>query len=155
MSTTVKSDASCEPGRRVIEAAQANTKSAMIEDRVGSLEVGKDADIVLLDRYDWGFLPLHDPIQQIAFSANSDAVKTSFIRGRKVMEDRRLTLVDEDDLRGRISEAAERFRTEDCPKMSEGAAIVRPYLDQMYRRAIGRDDITLGGSVRRQPPLAS
>lgn len=136
-------------------ATHGGARSAMIEDRVGSLEVGKQADIILLDRYDWGFLPLHDPVQQIAFSVNSDAVRTSFIRGRKVMQDRRLTLVDEDDLRGRISDAAERFRAEDCPKMSEGAAIVRPYLDQMYNKAIGRDDITLGASVRRQPPLAS
>jgi 5-methylthioadenosine/S-adenosylhomocysteine deaminase len=136
-------------------ATHGGAKSAMLGDRVGSLEVGKQADIILLDRYDWGFLPLHDPVQQIAFSANSDSVQTSFIRGRKVMQDRRLTLVDEDDLRGRISEAAERFRREDCPRMSEGAAIVRPYLDQMYRRAVGRDDITLGGRVRRQPPLAS
>jgi len=136
-------------------ATHGGAKSAMIEDRVGSLEVGKDADIILLDRYDWGFLPLHDPIQQIAFSVNSDAVKTSFIRGRKVMDNRRLTLVDEDDVRGRISEAAERFRRDDCPKMSAGAAEVRPYLDQMYHKAISRDDITLGASVRRQPPLAS
>lgn len=136
-------------------ATHGGAKSAMIEDRVGSLEVGKDADIILLDRYDWGFLPLHDPIQQIAFSVNSDAVKTSFIRGRKVMDNRRLTLVDEDDLRGRISEAAERFRRDDCPKMSAGAAEVRPWLDQMYHKAVGRDDIKLGASVRRQPPLAS
>lgn len=136
-------------------ATHGGAKSAMIQDRVGSLEVGKDADIILLDRYDWGFLPLHDPIQQIAFSVNSDAVKTSFVRGRKVMDNRRLTLVDEDDLRGRISEAAERFRRDDCPKMSAGAAEVRPWLDQMYQRAIGRDDISLGASVRRQPPLAS
>lgn len=136
-------------------ATHGGAKSAMIEDRVGSLEVGKDADIILLDRYDWGFLPLHDPIQQIAFSVNSDAVKTSFIRGRKVMDNRRLTLVDEDDLRGRISEAAERFRRDDCPKMRAGAAEVRPYLDQMYQKAVGRDDIALGASVRRQPPLVS
>ncbi len=136
-------------------ATHGGAKSAMLEDRIGSLEIGKDADIILLDRYDWGFLPLHDPIQQIAFSVNSDAVKTSFIRGRKVMENRRLLLVDEDDLRSRISEAAERFRRDDCPKMSEGAAIVRPYLDQMYRKATGRQDILLGNRVRRQAPLVS
>lgn len=136
-------------------ATRGGARSAMIGDRVGSLEVGKQADIILLDRYDWGFLPLHDPVQQIAFSVNSDAVQTAFIRGRKVMENRRLTLVDEDDLKGRISEAAERFRREDCPRMSEGAAVVRPYLDQMYKKAIGRSDIDLADRVRRRPPLAS
>jgi 5-methylthioadenosine/S-adenosylhomocysteine deaminase len=136
-------------------ATHGAARSAMIEDRVGSLEIGKQADVVLLDRYDWGFLPLHDPVQQIAFSASSESVKTSIIRGRKVMENRKLVLVDEDDLRTRISEAAERFRREDCPRMSEGAAVVRPYLDQMYKHAVGRSDINLGGRVRRPPPLAS
>lgn len=129
-------------------ATTAGARSAMLEDRVGSLEVGKDADIILVDRYDWGFLPLHDPIQQIAFSANSDAVKTSLVRGRVVMRDRELTLVDADVLRERISEAAERFRRDDCPKMSEGAAIVRPYLDQMYQRAVRRNGIKPAGTVR-------
>lgn len=132
-------------------ATTAGARSAMIEDRVGSLEVGKDADIILLDRHDWGLLPLHDPIQQIAFSANSDAVKTSLIRGRVVMRDRELTLVDAEALRERISEAAERFRRDDCPRMSEGAAIVRPYLDQMYQRAVRRDGIKPAGTVRLAP----
>lgn len=132
-------------------ATTAGARSAMLEDRVGSLEVGKDADIILVDRYDWGFLPLHDPIQQIAFSANSDAVKTSLVRGRVVMRDRELTLVDADALRERISEAAERFRRDDCPKMSEGAAIVRPYLDQMYQRAVQRNGIKPAGTVRLAP----
>lgn len=120
-------------------ATSGGARSAMIDERVGALKVGMDADIILLDRYDWGFLPLHDPIQQIAFSVNSDAVKTSLVRGRVVMRDRELELVDAQQLRARISEAAERFRRDDCPRMSEGAAIVRPYLDTMYERALARD----------------
>lgn len=116
-------------------------RSSLMDSKIGSLEVGKRADVILLDRYDWGFLPLHDPIQQIAFSVNSDAVKTSFIRGRCVMRDRKLTLVDEDALRLRISAAADRFLREDAPAMSAGAAEVRPWLDEMYRRAVARDDV--------------
>ncbi|HTJ58763.1 MAG TPA: amidohydrolase [Devosiaceae bacterium] len=120
-------------------ATHGGARSAMIGDRVGSLEVGKQADLILLDRYDWGFLPLHDPVQQIAFSAGSEAVKTSIIAGRVVMRDRRLVLVDQDEIRARISEAAERFRREDCPAMHEGAMQVRPYLEQMYLKAVARD----------------
>ncbi|MBO9170836.1 amidohydrolase [Rhizobium sp. L245/93] len=133
-------------------ATHGGARSAMISDRVGALKVGMDADIILLDRYDWGFLPLHDPIQQIAFSVNSDAVKTSLIRGRIVMRDRELVLVDAENLRERISQAAEHFRREDCPRMSEAAAIVRPYIDTMYNRAISRDIETLD-RVQRSPPL--
>jgi 5-methylthioadenosine/S-adenosylhomocysteine deaminase len=133
-------------------ATHGAARSAMIGDRVGSLEIGKQADVILLDRYDWGFLPLHDPIQQIAFSVNSEAVKTSIIRGRVVMRDRKLTLIDAEQMRGRISEAAERFRRDDCPAMHAGASEVRPYLDEMYRRATARD-LAFAQHPHRRPPL--
>jgi 5-methylthioadenosine/S-adenosylhomocysteine deaminase len=116
-------------------ATMAGARSSLMEKEVGSLEVGKSADIILLDRHACGFLPLHDPIQQIAFSAASDSVDTSIIRGRAVMKNRKLALVDEPALLAEISEAAEKFRRDYCPKMSAGAAEVRPYLDEMYTRA--------------------
>jgi 5-methylthioadenosine/S-adenosylhomocysteine deaminase len=127
-------------------------RSSLMENEVGSLETGKQADIILLDRYHWGFIPLHDPIQQIAFSAASEAVRTSIIAGRVVMRERKLALVDEDELRREISEAAERFRREACPRMSEGAAVVRPWLDEMHRRAT-RSTVEAGHIPHRMPPV--
>ncbi|MBB3932508.1 5-methylthioadenosine/S-adenosylhomocysteine deaminase [Kaistia hirudinis] len=123
----------------VYEMATKNAaRSSLMQDEVGSLEVGKKADVILLDRYDWGFLPLHDPIQQIAFSANSDSVQTSIVGGRVVMRDRKLALIDEEAIRSEISEAAEKFRRDYCPAMSAGAAEVRPYLDEMHFMATRR-----------------
>ncbi|MCX5569397.1 amidohydrolase family protein [Kaistia nematophila] len=123
----------------VYEMATTNAaRSGMMQDEVASIEIGKKADLILLDRYDWGFLPLHDPINQIAFSVNSDAVQTSIVDGRVVMRDRKLALIDEDAIRAEISETAERFRRDYCPAMSEGAAIVRPWLDQMHEMATSR-----------------
>jgi 5-methylthioadenosine/S-adenosylhomocysteine deaminase len=127
-------------------------RSSLMEDHVGSLEVGKQADIILLDRYHWGFIPLHDPIQQIAFSADQEAVKTSIIGGRVVMHDRKLALIDEEAIRMEISEAAERFRREDCPRMSVGAAEVRPYLDEMHRMATATT-VEAGHLPLRMPPV--
>ena len=118
-------------------ATHGAARSSLMQDEVGSIEVGKQADIILLDRYHWGFIPLHDPIQQIAFSADQEAVRTSIVGGRVVMRERKLALVDEEAIRMEISEAAERFRREDCPRMSKGAAEVRPYLDEMHTKATG------------------
>lgn len=132
-------------------ATLAGAKSSLMEHAVGSLEVGKQADIILLDRYDWGFLPLHDPVQQVAFSVNSEAVRTSIIAGRIVMEERKLALVDEEVLREEISAAAEKFRRDDCPRMSNGAMVVRPWLDQMYERATNRT-VPAGHFPRRMSP---
>jgi 5-methylthioadenosine/S-adenosylhomocysteine deaminase len=138
--------------KEVMEMATlGGARSSLMDRHVGSIEAGKQADIILLDRKAWGFIPLHDPVQQIAFSANSESVRTSIIAGRIVMDERKLTFIDEDALRDEISEAAERFRREECPAMSRSAAVVRPWLDQMYARATS-DDIDLTPRVRRDAP---
>lgn len=135
-------------------ATRAAARSSLMETEVASLEVGKKADIILLDRYDWGFLPLHDIRNQIAFSVNSEAVRTVVTDGRVVMEDRRLTRVDEDALREEIAEAAERFRRECCPAMSAGAATVRPALEAMHFRATAMG-VPAGHLPLRLPPAAA
>jgi cytosine/adenosine deaminase-related metal-dependent hydrolase len=57
----------------------------MAADEDGSIAVAKQADIILLDRYHLGLIPLHDPVQQIAFGANRHAVRTSAAGGRMVI----------------------------------------------------------------------
>ena len=44
------------------------------ENDMGTIEAGKAADIILVDRRAWGFIPLNDPVRQLAFSATSEAV---------------------------------------------------------------------------------
>nr|WP_272212459.1 amidohydrolase family protein [Marinicella sp. W31]MDC2878376.1 amidohydrolase family protein [Marinicella sp. W31] len=120
-------------------ATTAAARSSLMESEVGTLEEGMLADVILMDKTDWGFMPLHDPIRKIAFSVNSDVVTHSIVGGRTVMKDRKLTMVNENDLRGEIAEAAAKFERDHCPEMSKGAAEVRPWLDQMYNKATTRE----------------
>ena len=119
-------------------ATTSAARSSLMEKEVGTLEEGMLADVILMDKTDWGFMPLHDPIKKIAFSVNSDVVTHSIVGGKLVMEDRKLTTVNENDLRGEIAEAAAKFERDHCPEMSKGAAEVRPYLDRMYDKATTR-----------------
>ncbi|MBB5751848.1 amidohydrolase family protein [Prosthecomicrobium pneumaticum] len=135
-------------------ATRAGARSSLMEKEVGALEAGMQADVILLDRYEWGFIPLHDPVQQIAFSAASEAVRTSIIAGRVVMRERRLTLADEDAVRAEIVEAAEAFRRDECPAMSRHAATVRPWLDAMHATATGQT-VDAGHLPLRMPPAAA
>lgn len=133
-------------------ATTAAARSGLMEHAVGSLEPGKLADVILLDRHDWGFLPLHDPINQIAFSVTSEAVRTSIVGGRVVMRERRLARIDEAAIRSEIAEAAERFRRDHCPAMHAGAAEMRPFLDEMHAMATGRS-VEAGHLPLRMPPV--
>ena len=104
---------------------------------VGSLEAAQ-ADIILLDRDSWGLIPLSDPVRHLAFSVTSEAVKTSIVAGRVVMQDRKILTFDEAKMRARVRAAAERFRRDRVPAMEAGARRLEPYIREMYYRAVSR-----------------
>lgn len=104
-------------------------------DRLGSLGPGKHADLIVLDRDHWGFIPLADPIRQLAFSATSEAVRTVIVAGKVVMDDRKILTLDEDALKAEIREAAERYLRDCVPAMEAGAKRLAPYFAEIHRRA--------------------
>jgi 5-methylthioadenosine/S-adenosylhomocysteine deaminase len=126
-------------------------RSCMIDD-IGRLETGRRADIVLFDAKHWAFLPLHDPVRQICFSAGSEAVRTVIVDGTVIMRDRKLTRVDEAALREEIAEDAERFRVDHMPGMAAGAAVLAPYVDEVHRRAAATE-LAPGFVVMRSPRI--
>ncbi len=94
------------PAHQVLEMATLNGARGMgLADRIGSLEVGRRADIVLhdLDRPEWR--PLTDVVSQMVWSADGRGVHTVFVDGVKVVEDYRCTRVDELALYAQAEEA--------------------------------------------------
>ncbi len=64
-------------------------------DRLGSLEVGKRADLVVLDLAAPHLRPAHDPWSTLAYAAHSSDVRDTVVDGRVLMRDRVLTTLDE------------------------------------------------------------
>ena len=116
-------------------ATSAGARTGLMAEETGRIEPGMRADLILLDRDHWGFIPLVDPIRQLAFSATSEAVRTSIVDGRVVMRDRKILTVDEDALRDEIREAGERYLRDCVPAMEAGARRLAPSLEAIYRRA--------------------
>ncbi|NIV33980.1 MAG: amidohydrolase family protein, partial [Anaerolineae bacterium] len=67
-------------------------------DALGSLEVGKKADIVLVDLYKLHATPQFDPISNLVYAAQGSDVRTVVIDGRVVMEDRQILVADEEEI---------------------------------------------------------
>ncbi len=65
------------------------------EDEIGSLEAGKKADIAILDWYDAHLTPQTTPVQKVIYFAVGADFQTVIVDGKIVMEERKLTLVDE------------------------------------------------------------
>lgn len=64
------------------------------EHECGTLETGKDADIILLDAHAPHMTPLNNPYSAIIFAAKSTDVRTVLCAGKILMEDRKFTTID-------------------------------------------------------------
>jgi 5-methylthioadenosine/S-adenosylhomocysteine deaminase len=75
-------------------------------DRLGSLEAGKRADLILIDLQQPHLVPLYDIYSHLAYAVGQGDVTTVVIEGRVVMRDRRLETLDEEELLARALEMA-------------------------------------------------
>jgi 5-methylthioadenosine/S-adenosylhomocysteine deaminase len=98
------------PPETGLEMATINgAKAARQADRIGSIEVGKDADIVLFDTARPEWQPLINPVANLVYSATGDSVRDVFVAGEHVVANGRLTKVDEQKLYDEIPLAVSRF----------------------------------------------
>lgn len=86
------------------------------EKEIGSIEEGKKADIILLDLNKVHNAPLcHADIEStIVYSAKSEDVSTVIVDGKILMEDRKLTTLDEDEIMKNCESSMERL----CKKVN-------------------------------------
>ena len=65
---------------------------------IGSLEVGKAADIVAFDLSGLAQQPIYDPVSQLIYATGRDCVKHLWVAGKQLLDDRQLTRMDEQQL---------------------------------------------------------
>lgn len=75
----------------------------------GSIEVGKEADLVLLDLDAPSLTPLNNPVAALAYSANGSEVDTVIIDGKIVLRNRELLTIDEERVRFEIGRICNRL----------------------------------------------
>jgi len=85
------------PPETVVEMATLNgAAGAGLAHEIGSVEIGKQADLVLWDTRVPEWQPLFNPVSNLVYSATGNSVAHVFVAGRQVVADGHLTLVDED-----------------------------------------------------------
>lgn len=78
-------------------------------DRIGSLEAGKWADMILIDLATAHAAPLFDPLTHLVFSTAKSDVRHVFVGGRQVVADRRPVGIDLDALLDEVRSLAPRI----------------------------------------------
>ncbi|MDB5081381.1 MAG: N-ethylammeline chlorohydrolase [Chloroflexi bacterium] len=102
----------CLPAREVFKMATMGGAQVMrLEKEIGSIEVGKRADLVLMDLNQLHAFPSTgvDPISRLVYSASKRDVETVIINGRVVMENHQLTTIDRAAVLRNSNEAIDRL----------------------------------------------
>ena len=66
-----------------------------MESRLGSLEPGKRADLVVVGMSSARQTPMYDPISHLVYVARGEDVRTTIVNGRELMRDRRVLALNE------------------------------------------------------------
>ena len=82
-----------------------------IGERTGSLEMGKKADIIVVDTNKPHLTPLYNPYSNLVYAARGNDVCHSVINGRLIMEDRKLLSLDLDEIIARAREKSVQVKT--------------------------------------------
>ena len=84
------------PARTVLEMATLEGARALgLDKTIGSLEVGKRADLIIVSMASARQTPLYDPISHLVYVTRGDDVQTTIVNGRVLMRDRKVLTLDE------------------------------------------------------------
>lgn len=113
-------------------------RSAMLEHVTGSLEVGKAADLLILTLDSYAFMPLNDVAKHLVYSENGASIETVMVAGRIVMQDGRLTTVDEAAVFAEINELVPAHLAEHA-ELERRNSVFEPFMAEVHRRATLQD----------------
>ena len=113
-------------------------KTAMLEQVTGSLEIGKAADLLILDLTTYPFMPLNDVAKHLVYSENGSSIETVMVAGRIVMQEGRLTTVDERAVFDEIAELVPAYLAEHA-ELERRNRVFEPVMAEIHRRATRMD----------------
>jgi 5-methylthioadenosine/S-adenosylhomocysteine deaminase len=87
------------PASAALEMATIRGARALgMEKEIGSIEVGKRADMILMDVYRPNAVPMYDPISQMVYALKADDVSFVMVNGEVVVKDGKIQTLNEQQI---------------------------------------------------------
>ena len=100
-------DPTAVPARTVVEMATVRGARALRLDSVtGSLEPGKDADLIVIDFHQPHLTPVYDYFSHLVYCARGADVLSTMVRGRWLMRDRTVLTLDQEEVYAHLAPIA-------------------------------------------------
>jgi 5-methylthioadenosine/S-adenosylhomocysteine deaminase len=90
-------------------ATLGNARSAGFQGKVGAIKPARKADLVFIDLDDVAYLPYNSAARQLVYTETGRGIESVMIEGRMVMDHRRITTIDEGDLRREVEDLMRHF----------------------------------------------
>ena len=110
LAKAVAGSATALDAHRALRMATLNGARALgMEANIGSLEVGKAADLTSFDLSGLAQQPVYDPVSQLIYASGRNCVRHVWVAGKQLLDDGRLTRLDENRLRDMAGAWGERI----------------------------------------------
>jgi 5-methylthioadenosine/S-adenosylhomocysteine deaminase len=108
----VANDSTCLDAHTTLKMATLNGAKALgLDETIGSLKKGKQADIVAIKMDQLETMPLYEPVSQIIYSANRQQVSDVWIAGKQLLKDRELTNMEYSKLMEKAKEWQDKIKS--------------------------------------------
>jgi len=95
----VAQDPTCVPAKQAIEMATMGGARALgMGDKIGSIKVGKQADIQAVDMSGIESAPMYDVLSHLAYCTGRNQVTDVWVAGKRIVSGRKVLTLDEADL---------------------------------------------------------
>ena len=75
-------------------ATMGGAKALGLQDKIGSLEIGKAADFIAIDLNRIETQPVYNPISQVVYASSREQVTNAWVNGKQLLKDRELTTLN-------------------------------------------------------------
>ena len=113
-------------------------RSAMLEHVTGSLEIGKAADMLIIDLTTLSFTPLNDIAKHLVYSENGSSIETVMVAGEIVVDKGFMRTIDEAAILAEIRELVPAHLAEHA-KLEQRNAAFHSTMAEIHRRATAKD----------------
>ncbi|TVU50359.1 hypothetical protein EJB05_01728, partial [Eragrostis curvula] len=84
------------PSETVLKMATINgAKAVLWDNEIGSLEVGKKADLIVVNPFTWSMVPLQDCIANIVYCMRTENIESVMCNGQWIMKDHKIVNLNE------------------------------------------------------------
>lgn len=110
LAKTRSNDASALPAATALRMATLEgARTLGLEDLIGSIEIGKAADLACIDLRHLNSQPVYDPLSQLVYTVRQHQVQDVWVAGRRQVENGLLTQIGKDEILERTAEWHQRI----------------------------------------------